>query len=82
MMLIDAAEKASEIPSWPKSIVRSDIVPRAIQKIAGKERLQMLIESSSRTDLQAAVEILQEVLASNKKTKGVGWYVERDPVQI
>ena len=82
MMLIDAAEKASEIPSWPKSIVRSDIVPRAIQKIAGKERLQMLIESSSRTDLQAAVEILQEVLASNKKTKGVGWYLERDPVQI
>ena len=69
--------------SWPESVSMSDVVPKAMVRIAGKERAQVLIESPTRQDLQAALEIIQLVLIDqNTKRKGVGWYIERDPIQI
>ena len=69
--------------SWPESVSMSDVVPKAMVRIAGKERAQVLIESPTRQDLQAALEIMQLVLIDqNTKRKGVGWYIERDPIQI
>lgn len=82
-MLSFAVKAATAQADWPQSVSVSDIVPRAVQKIAGKERYQVLLECISRNDLQAATEIIQAQLNfQNKKIKGVGWYVERDPVQI
>ena len=69
--------------SWPETVSMSDVVPKAMVRIAGKERAQVLIESPTRQDLQAALEIMQLVLIDqNTKRKGVGWYIERDPIQI
>jgi primosomal protein N' (replication factor Y) len=43
----------------------------------------MLVESPTRQGLQLALELLQSVLLDqNTKRKGVGWYIERDPIQI
>jgi primosomal protein N' (replication factor Y) len=68
---------------WPKNISISDVVPRAMVRVAGKERAQVLIESPSRQALQVALEIIQLALVNqNTKRKGVGWYIERDPIQI
>lgn len=69
--------------SWPSNVSMSDVVPRAMMRIAGKERAQMLVESPTRQGLQLALELLQSVLLDqNTKRKGVGWYIERDPIQI
>ena len=69
--------------SWPRHVTMSDVVPRAMMRIAGKERAQMLVESPTRQELQLALELLQSALFDqNTKRKGVGWYIERDPVQI
>ena len=69
--------------SWPETVSMSDVVPKAMVRIAGKERAQVLIESPTRQDLQVALEIMQLVLIDqNTKRKGVGWYIERDPIQI
>jgi primosomal protein N' (replication factor Y) len=52
-------------------------------RVAGKERVQMLLESEMRQGLQHALEILQGALMEqNSKRKGVGWHIERDPVQL
>jgi primosomal protein N' (replication factor Y) len=43
----------------------------------------VLLESASRQSLQQALEIIQEKLfEQNTKRKGVGWYIERDPIQL
>ena len=69
--------------NWPKNVSLSDVVPRAMMRIAGKERAQMLVESSTRQGLQLALELMQSALfEQNTKRKGVGWYIERDPIQI
>ena len=68
---------------WPKNISISDVVPRAMIRVAGKERAQVLVESPTRQALQIALEIIQLALINqNTKRKGVGWYIERDPIQI
>jgi primosomal protein N' (replication factor Y) len=52
-------------------------------RVAGKERAQVLIESSNRQSLQHAIQVMQHYLAEqNTKRKGVGWYIERDPIMI
>ena len=82
-MLKAAAQLAMAQPVWPADVVVSDVVPRSMAKIAGKERVQMLLESEMRQGLQHALEILQAALAEqNSKRKGVGWYIERDPIQL
>jgi primosomal protein N' (replication factor Y) len=69
--------------SWPKDVSLSDVVPRAMMRVAGKERAQMLVESPTRQTLQLALELMQAALfEQNTKRKGVGWYIERDPIQI
>ena len=82
-MLREATAMAQQEGSWPAHILMSDVVPRTMLRIAGKERAQVLLESSSRQSLQHALEIIQEKLfEQNTKRKGVGWYIERDPIQL
>ena len=82
-MLKDASQLAKSDKIWPANAMLSDVIPRAMVRIAGKERAQMLVESESRQDLQKSIEILQHYLTeAHTKRKGVGWYIERDPVSI
>lgn len=82
-MLKEAAKNASEVKNWPANIVLNDVVPKTMIRLAGQERAQMLIESTSRQALQVALEILQQMLTmQTTKRKGVGWYIERDPIQL
>jgi primosomal protein N' (replication factor Y) len=82
-MLKDAAQLAKTDKIWPAKVMFSDVIPRAMVRIAGKERAQMLVESETRQDLQKSIEILQHYLTvAHTKRKGVGWYIERDPISI
>ena len=82
-MLKDASLLAKSDKIWPANVMLSDVIPRAMMRIAGKERAQMLVESESRQDLQKSIEILQHYLTeAHTKRKGVGWYIERDPISI
>ena len=82
-MLKDAAQLAKTDKIWPVKVMLSDVIPRAMVRIAGKERAQMLVESENRQDLQKSIEILQHYLTvAHTKRKGVGWYIERDPISI
>jgi primosomal protein N' (replication factor Y) len=56
----------------------SDVIPRAMMRIAGKERAQMLVESEGRQDLQKSIEILQNYLTeAHTKRKGVSTFYLR-----
>jgi len=82
-MLKDASQLARSDKIWPANAMLSDVIPRAMMRIAGKERAQMLVESENRQDLQKSIEILQHYLTeAHTKRKGVGWYIERDPISI
>jgi primosomal protein N' (replication factor Y) len=82
-MLKDASQLARSDKIWPANVMLSDVIPRAMVRIAGKERAQMLVESENRQDLQKSIEILQHYLTeAHTKRKGVGWYIERDPISI
>lgn len=82
-MLKDAGQLAKSDKIWPAKVMISDVIPRAMVRIAGKERAQMLVESENRQDLQKSIEILQHYLTeAHTKRKGVGWYIERDPISI
>ena len=82
-MLKDASQLARSDKIWPAKVMLSDVIPRAMVRIAGKERAQMLVESESRQDIQKSIEILQHYLTeAHTKRKGVGWYIERDPISI
>lgn len=82
-MLKDASQLAKSDKIWPANAMLSDVIPRAMVRLAGKERAQMLVESENRQDLQKSIEILQHYLTeAHTKRKGVGWYIERDPISI
>jgi primosomal protein N' (replication factor Y) len=82
-ILKDAAQLAKADKIWSANVMLSDVIPRAMMRIAGKERAQMLVESEGRQDLQKSIEILQHYLTeAHTKRKGVGWYIERDPISI
>lgn len=82
-MLRDAAKFTKADTNLPHSVLLSDVIPRAMVRVAGKERAQVLIESSNRQSLQLAIQIMQHYLTEqNTKRKGVGWYIERDPIMI
>ena len=64
-----------------------DPVPKAVMRVAGSERAQVVIESESRKLLQEALEAIDEDLRSNSqgrisKTSRIRWLIERDPIAI
>jgi len=64
-----------------------DPVPKAVMRVAGMERAQLLIESDERKQLQGILELVDQVLRDNSqgrisKTSRVRWLIERDPIAI
>jgi len=64
-----------------------DPVPRAVMRVAGSERAQLVIESSNRKMLQEALEFVDQDLRRDSqgrisKTTRIRWLIERDPIAI
>jgi primosomal protein N' (replication factor Y) len=64
-----------------------DPVPKAVMRVAGTERAQLVIESDSRKQLQEVLEAIDADLREksqgriSKETR-VRWLIERDPINI
>lgn len=68
------------LPDWPKDVDIYDAVPRAMAKVAGKERGQILIETNSRPLLQVGLNLANELLeVKRKKSRSIRFIIERDP---
>jgi len=64
-----------------------DPVPKAVMRVAGSERAQLVIESESRKLLQAVLEVIDQDLRGESqgrisKTSRIRWLIERDPIAI
>ena len=64
-----------------------DPVPKAVMRVAGSERAQLVIESSNRKTLQEALEFVDQDLRRDSqgrisKTTRIRWLIERDPIAI
>jgi primosomal protein N' (replication factor Y) len=78
-----AAEAAAELPGADQVMIYPP-VPPAVQKVAGIERLQMLVESASRMQLQRLLaDWLPRLHAVRAEHKGLArWAVDVDPLSI
>jgi primosomal protein N' (replication factor Y) (superfamily II helicase) len=64
-----------------------DPVPKAVMRVAGTERAQLLIESGDRRQLQEILEAIDQDLRSHSqgrisKGENIRWLIERDPISI
>jgi len=64
-----------------------DPVPKAVMRVAGSERAQLVIESESRKLLQEVLELIDQDLRGDSqgrisKTSRIRWLIERDPIAI
>jgi primosomal protein N' (replication factor Y) len=64
-----------------------DPVPKAMMRVAGSERAQLLVESDDRKSLQEILEIMDRYLRENSqgrisKEGRIRWLIERDPISI
>ena len=64
-----------------------DPVPKAVMRVAGMERAQLLIEADGRKQLQEVLELVDRELRANSqgrisKTGRIRWLIERDPIAI
>ena len=64
-----------------------DPVPKAVMRVAGTERAQLVIESGDRRQLQEALEVIDQDLRSQSqgrmsKGENIRWLIERDPISI
>ncbi len=64
-----------------------DPVPKAIMRVAGSERAQLLVESDDRKNLQELLELMDRYLRDSSqgrisKEGRIRWLIERDPISI
>ena len=64
-----------------------DPVPKAMMRVAGSERAQLLVESDDRKNLQETLEVMDHYLRENSqgrisKEGRIRWLIERDPISI
>lgn len=78
--LNEVREIALNNSMWPDGVEIYDAVPRAMAKVAGKERAQLLIESTGRQSMQKALEQLLDIVEEKKKkSRTIRYTIERDP---
>ncbi|MFM8246577.1 MAG: primosomal protein N', partial [Burkholderiaceae bacterium] len=71
--------QARELMTHP-GVTMNDPVPMTITRVAGVERAQLLLESSSRTQLQTFLKPWMQALRALKTR--VSWTLEVDPIDI
>ena len=64
-----------------------DPVPRAVMRVAGTERAQLVLEADDRRQLQDMLEAVDQDLRSGSqgrisKVDRIRWLIERDPISI
>ena len=64
-----------------------DPVPKAVMRVAGSERAQLLVESDDRKNLQEILEAIDRYLRDHSqgrisKEGRIRWLIERDPISI
>jgi primosomal protein N' (replication factor Y) len=64
-----------------------DPVPKALMRVAGTERAQLLLESGDRKQLQEILEVIDQDLRGQSqgrisKGENIRWLIERDPISI
>ena len=64
-----------------------DPVPKAVMRVAGTERAQLVIEADDRKQLQEVLELVDQELRQQSQgriSRGtrVRWLIERDPISI
>jgi primosomal protein N' (replication factor Y) len=64
-----------------------DPVPKAVMRVAGSERAQLLVESDDRKNLQEILGVMDRYLRDNSqgrisKDGRIRWLIERDPISI
>ncbi|MBU3556547.1 primosomal protein N' [Polynucleobacter sp. Ross1-W9] len=64
-----------------------DPVPKAVMRVAGSERAQLLVESDDRKNLQEILEAIDHYLRDHSqgrisKEGRIRWLIERDPISI
>ena len=64
-----------------------DPVPKAVMRVAGSERAQLLVESEDRKKLQETLEVIDRYLRDHSqgrisKEGRIRWLIERDPISI
>jgi primosomal protein N' (replication factor Y) len=64
-----------------------DPVPKAVMRVAGTERAQLVIESGNRKQVQEILELIDQDLRSHSqgrisKGENIRWLIERDPISI
>jgi primosomal protein N' (replication factor Y) (superfamily II helicase) len=64
-----------------------DPVPKAVMRVAGSERAQLLVESDDRKSLQEILEAIDRYLRDHSqgrisKEGRIRWLIERDPISI
>ena len=64
-----------------------DPVPKAVMRVAGTERAQLVIESDNRKLLQEVLEAVDRDLREESqgrisKLERIRWLIERDPISI
>ncbi len=59
-----------------------DPVPMKMQRLMALERAQLLVESTSRPALQAFLARWMEAIYALKKTSGLRWHLDVDPLEI
>jgi primosomal protein N' (replication factor Y) len=78
--LNEVRQQALQNQRWPADVEIYDAVPRAMAKVAGKERAQLLIESAQRQSMQKALEQLLDIVEEKKKkSRTIRYTIERDP---
>jgi primosomal protein N' (replication factor Y) len=58
-----------------------DPIPALLQKLAGKERAQLLLQATSRPRLHAFIQAWLDILRAHKQSK-VRWSLDIDPIDI
>lgn len=74
-------QHAVELAPATNGVTLYDAVPALMQKVAGKERAQLLLEASSRAHLQKFLSLWLPLLYA-KKSHAVRWSVDVDPQDI
>jgi primosomal protein N' (replication factor Y) len=79
--LTRAAALAREITDPEGSVTVYDPVAAGMMRLAGRERAQLLVQSSSRNRLQSFLAAWREAL-SEKKSRAVRWSIDVDPLEL
>lgn len=92
MVLLRAESKnknhAQDFLMRSKNILDNSVIevmgpfPSAMEKKAGVFRMQLLIQSFSRTALKNALSLLLDIIEKEKKISGLKWILDVDPMEV